>query len=111
MTTHPGYDVPPEMMADEKEHRRKLARALAGAIAGKLNCVVDVTLRASQTTTTFSDPRISAFSAILLMPTTANASTAEKAGIYVSGRTTGQATLNHASNAATDQTFTAVIFG
>jgi hypothetical protein len=106
-----GFPGVPEMEADETEHRRKIARVLNNAVGGRINCTVTVTLRASQTTTTVTDPRISATSFLMWMPTTANASTAEKAGIYVSARGNGTATLTHASNAAVDQSFTILILG
>lgn len=106
-----GYDPVPEQDANEQEHRRKIARAVNRLNQGKFNGTVDVTLRASQTTTTVTDARISATSFLMWMPQTASASTAEKAGIYVTGRTNGSAVLNHASNAATDQSFTVLIIG
>jgi hypothetical protein len=106
-----GYDGVPEMETDQVEHRRKMARKINGLNQGKFNATIDVTLRASQTTTTVTDARIAATSFLMWMPQTANASTAERAGIYVTGRTKGSAVLNHASNAATDQTFTVLIIG
>lgn len=79
-------------------------------LIGKLNATVDVTLTASVTTTTLNDSRIGASSFLDFMPQTANAATA-KANIYVTGRTKGQATINHASSANVDQTFTVLIIG
>jgi hypothetical protein len=77
---------------------------------GKSNNVGEITLRASQTTTTLIDPLIGPQSYIDFMPTTSNAATA-KADLYVSARTAGQATLTHASSANTDQTFVYVVVG
>ncbi|MGH6879520.1 hypothetical protein [Hypericibacter sp.] len=82
-----------------------------GILAGKLNCTATVTLRASQTTTTLTDARIGPESWIGLAPLTANASTAEKAGVYVSARAQGSATLTHASSANTGQDFAVTILG
>jgi hypothetical protein len=106
-----GYDGVPENLADAEEHRRMLARAVNRLNLGKLNGTVDLTLRASQTSTTLTDPRLAATSFLMWMPQTASASVAERAGIYVTGRTKGSAVLNHVSNAATDQTFTILIIG
>lgn len=83
---------------------------IRGALAGKLNCTTTVTLAASTTTTTLSDPRIGAESAILFMPTTANAAGA-MTNLYVSARAQGSATLTHSSTATTDRTFDLVIIG
>jgi hypothetical protein len=105
-----GYDGVPEMETDQVEHRRKMARKINGLNQGKFNATIDVTLRASQTTTTLTDPRIAATSGIVFMPQTAHAAAA-LASLYVSARQKGQATLTHASSANTDQTFTALIIG
>ncbi len=106
-----GYDGVPEWEAVESEHRRKLARAINRINEGKINCTLDVTLRPGQATTTIVDPRVAATSFLCWMPQTASASVAERAGIYVSNRAKGSAVLNHAANAATDQTLTIVILG
>jgi hypothetical protein len=106
-----GYDGVPEWESVESEHRRKLARAINRINSGKINCTLDVTLRASQTTTVVVDPRLAGTSFLCWMPQTASASTAERAGIYVSGRANGSAVLNHVANAAADQIFTIVILG
>jgi hypothetical protein len=106
-----GYDGVPEWEAVESEHRRKLARAINRINGGKLNCTLDVTLRPGQGTTTIVDPRIAPTSFLAWMPQTASASDAERAGIYVSGRTKGSAVLSHAANAATDQSLTILILG
>src|SRR5262249_48202801 len=95
----------------ESEHRRQLARAINRINTGKINCTLDVTLRANQSTTQITDPRIGASSFLMWMPQTANASAAEKGGIFVTGRAKGVATLNHPVSAATDQTMTLVILG
>jgi hypothetical protein len=104
-----GYDGVPEWESAEGEHRRKLARAINRINSGKINCTLDVILRANQGTTTVVDPRIGATSFLCWMPQTASASTAERAGIYVTGRAKGSAVLNHAANAASDQILTIVI--
>lgn len=70
-----------------------------------------VTLTPSATSTTLTDKRIFYFSHVTLEPTTASAATAKltSPGIYVV-TTKGSATINHPSNAATDQTFSVLIY-
>lgn len=82
-----------------------------GLVNGKMNVsdVLTVTLRANQTTTTLIDSRIGYFSHISLEPVTANAATA-RASLWWTA-TAGAATLNHASNAAVDQTFSYAVLG
>ena len=81
-------------------------------VSKAVNKVIDrsgtgaITLRASQTTTTLTDPKITVFSHIDLMPTTANAGAAKASASYYVVTTDGSATVHHASNAAVDQTFT-----
>lgn len=104
-----GYDGVPEWEAVDTEHRRKLARAINRINGGKINCTLDVILRPGQATTVVVDPRIAPTSFLCWMPQTASASTAERAGIYVSARQKGSAVLNHAADAATDQVVTIVI--
>lgn len=79
-------------------------------IQGKINATKSVTLTANDTTTTITDPRISAASYIGLMPTTATASAAMDA-VYVSARTSGSATLTHDNTADVDRTYVALIIG
>lgn len=111
-----GYSPVPEILPDEKEHRRKLAAVVNSMRNGKLNAVTNVTLTPGGTTTTFTDQRITPQSVILLMPQTANAAAAvaSLAGpIYVSSTTqvNGSAVITHASNAQTDRTFAVLIIG
>jgi len=89
---------------------RDLRAILAGVMDGKTNNTGTITLSASATTTTLDDPRIGAGSVILFMATTANAKTAA-AGLYVSARDSGTATLTHASAVAVDQTFSYAVIG
>jgi hypothetical protein len=106
-----GFIGVPEWESDEAGHRRKLAVAINRINSGKVNCTLDVTLRAGATTTLVVDPRIGPTSFLLWMPQTASASAAERAGIFVTGRSKGSAILNHASSGATDQTMTLAILG
>ena len=81
-------------------------------MAGKLNCTTSVTLTANAASTAFADPRITAQSVILLMPTTANASAEIGGGtIYIGTRGDQTATITHANNANADRTFAVAIIG
>lgn len=106
-----AYDGVPKMLTDEKEHRRKMAEMLTDRVnRGKINCTkTSVTLTANATSTTLIDERLGAYTYIDFMPTTANAAAA-KASIYITNQLKGQCTINHASSANVDQTFTVVMF-
>lgn len=107
----PAFQGVPEYLPDEKQHRKRLAKAVNQLTQGKMNVRLAVTLRASQTTTVINDARIGFYSWLGFMATTASATAAIAAGIYVASQQTGQATLTHASNAATDQTLLIAIIG
>jgi len=87
-----------------------IANVVIGIMDGRTNNIGSVTLTASASTTTLTDPRISAQSVIHFMPKTNSAATA-LTGLYVTGRTNGQATLNHASSGASDQQLEYVVIG
>lgn len=81
---------------------------------GRSNNVGTVTLTANSSSTTLTDARIAADSAVILVPTTANASAEIGAGtIFVSdtGRVNGSVVITHANNAQTDRTFRYSIVG
>lgn len=90
----------------------QIARGLNQALKGKINAATTVTLAASATATTLTDDRIQVTSAVTLEAQTASAATARltSPGIYVVP-TKGSATINHPSNAATDQQFAVLIVG
>lgn len=93
---------------------RRTALALNGAIKGKLNAILTVTLRASQVTTVVSDPRIGVNSWLGFDPITANAAVELAAGtLYclAANRVTGQATLTHASAVSVDRTYRVLVIG
>lgn len=107
-----GFPAVVTSMPDEKEHRRQIAEKVNQLLQGKLNVYIDATLTAGATTTTLTDARIGYFSTIApSMALTANGAAAIVAGIWVSGQKTGSCTLNHASNAATDQSIRFNILG
>lgn len=117
MSGNPGYLGLPEVAVDQKEHTRRIARAVNNMMQGKINAIGTVTLTAGSATTIYSDPRISSNSYLGFMPTTANAAAA-LAGLYVSAtqsatstESAGTATLNHANNAQVDRSFKVLIIG
>lgn len=77
---------------------------------GKINGGGEVTLTANSATTTLTDALLGTQSRIHLTPMTSNGAAA-LAGLYVSARAKGTATLTHANNAQTDRTFMYSIFG
>ncbi len=109
MATNQFLNVPLSM-PNQAQHLRLISNTVNNTLDGKLNSTGDVTLQASQTTTTLVDERISVNSVIILEPTNANSNTA-KANLYVSAKTDGSATLTHASSSNTDQKFGYVVIG
>ena len=112
-TTHiAGYPNVTPYMPDEREHRRQIAAVVNSIRSGKLNITLDVTLTANAVTTTITDARIGVNSAIIpAMPLTSDGALALTNGIWVTAVITGQATINHASSANTDQTIKFLIIG
>lgn len=105
-------DLVPIDWHDEAEHRRKLAEGANLALQGKVLSVGSVTLAENSAVTVLADTRIGVESFIGFMPTTANAAAEVGNGtLYITGRTDGEATLNHANNTQTDRTFVYVVLG
>ncbi len=88
----------------------RIGDVLRGVLQGRLNVTKEVTLNPNVGATNIIDQRISAQSAIILVPLTANA-VAIQSSVYVSSQTTGAAVLTHNASANTDNTFTVVIIG
>lgn len=88
----------------------QVAQTVNSVLNGKTNNVNDVTLTASSATTTLTNPLITPDSHISFTPLTANAAAA-LAGLYVSARGAGTATLTHANNAQVDKSFTYCVIG
>jgi len=109
MATNQFLNVPVSM-PNQAQHLRLISNTVNNTLDGKLNSTGAVTLRASQTTTTLVDERISVNSVIILEPTNANSNTA-KANLFVSAKINGSATLTHASSSNTDQKFGYVVIG
>ena len=83
---------------------------ISQALNGKLNCTGEVTLAVSPaTSTTYTDPLITADSVVLIVPKTATAAAAVL-GVYVVP-TFGSATINHTASALTDRTYRVAILG
>lgn len=102
----------PQNISSAPEFQKRAGAVINSLLQGKMNVTLSVTLNPSATTTIINDARIGFYSAIIpAMATTSDAATAIKNGIWVNNITTGQATLNHASNAASDQTILFVILG
>lgn len=114
-TLHPhptGYPPVPEFMPDDKEHRRQIARRINSLSQGKLNVTIQVTLRPSLTTTPVTDARIGKTSLVVpAMALSPDGAAAIAAGVWVSNILSGSCTINHASNAAIDQTILFLIIG
>lgn len=109
--TSQGYPAVPEMLGDEKDHRRKMAVAINTLNMGKSNCTLDVPITPSAATTNIIDPRISVFSAIVPATAFSAAGAADvAAGFYVTNLNNGSATLNH-RNAAGSRTIRFNILG
>lgn len=116
--TNTGYppaplsQPPPSSLAQAASEAwvRRIVDVLNNVLKGKMNVTLDVTLATGADTTTVTDARISASSALLLMPLTANAAAEHAAGTaYVSSQKAGQAVLAHANNAQADRTFRILI--
>lgn len=99
--------LPPEVINWLVSVQDRINRLLNGKM--NISAQTTVTLRASETTTTLVDARIGYFSHIGFTPMTANAATAAADLWYETAD--GSATLHHASNAATDQTFSYCCLG
>lgn len=107
-----NHPTVPIQHPNSKIHRRILAETTNRMLTGKLNVTVDVTLNPNATSTTLTDSRISPQSAVApAMALTADGATAIAAGIHISNINNGSCTINHASNAATDQIIRFTIIG
>lgn len=106
------YQAVPVTYADEKAHRRVLAEAINRILQGKINCFIEFTSDHDQPSTVIQDARISAYSVLVFMPTTANAAT-DLANLYVpeTSMLSGQATVFHSNAATTDRSYRVGILG
>lgn len=79
--------------------------------AGKTNNILEVTLNASATTTTVTDPRIGPYTVPLCEPTTANAAAISRPYRSNYGSAKGSMILTHANDANNDKSFRVVLVG
>lgn len=105
----PAYPIPPPDLPNERHHRIQIARSTALAMAGKTNNVIqNVTLNASTTITVLDHSLVEYYSAVILVPISASASTATW---WISAIERNSVTITHDSNAATDRNFRVVVIG
>lgn len=111
--TNPNAQPVPELLSDDKEHRRQLARRVNTLTQGKMNVSTDVTLAANVPSTTITDPRISYFSSVIPAMAMTDDAAAELASgnIYVDTLTKGSCVVHHSNNAQTDRTIRFLIIG
>lgn len=105
----PAYPIPAPDLINERHHRIQLARSVTLAMSGKTNNVIQTfTLNASTTTTILEHSLMTYYSAAVLIPMTASASTAVT---WISDIGVATMTVAHDSSAATDRTFRVVVIG
>lgn len=107
--TKRSYPIPSAWSTNVPQWVREIRDAVAGLLDGKHNAAGSITLTASSGTSTLSDRRLHEESVITFMPRTANAKT--EGSPYVTGRTKGEATLNHTNNAQTDRDYDYMLGG
>jgi hypothetical protein len=100
------------VLAVNEKDPAKIGFAVNQLGQGRSNAVGEVTLRASQTTTTVSAPNCAAGSHVFLFPRTANAAAIVAATYVLSTNVTqGQFIITHTSNSNADKTFSYVCLG
>jgi hypothetical protein len=109
-----GLDHPPPVPG-QPALAAWLARVVAilnGALGGKLNATLAVTLTANAGSTVVNDPRLSSTSFIGFCPLSADAAAEIAAGgLYVSSQGAKTMTLTHANNALNDRKLLLLIIG
>lgn len=96
-----GYPAISEMLGDEREHRREMARKINTLNMGKSNVTLDVVVTPGATSTPIVDVRISPFSFLGTMAFDANGAADEVAGIYFDTFNNGSVTMHHRNNGST----------
>lgn len=109
--TMPAHPKVPEKLHGEKEHRQQIARRLNDLIGRAANCCLDVTLNANSTTTTITDARISAFSAVAPLMALGADAAADLDTIWAFSIVNGAVTLIHRNAPGTARTIRFGIFG
>lgn len=95
-----GYPAVSEMLGDEREHRREMARKINSLNTGKSNVTLDVIVTAGATSTTITDVRISPFCFLGTMAFDANGAADEVAGIYFDTMKNGSVVMHHRNSAS-----------
>lgn len=93
---------------------RRIAGIVNSILSGKLNATVEITLTSGATTTTLTDARLTAGTALSFDPLTANAASELAAGtLYVldADRKNGEHVITHANAGSTDRTFKVLMIG
>lgn len=90
---------------------RQLSDAVNALIDGRGNSSGEVTLRASQTTTTVTRPTINGNGQVFLFPKTANAAGALATTYATVAAAGGSFQITHASAVSTDRTFAYLVIG
>lgn len=99
----------PQYWPDIETGLRRTTDTLNNCINGGGNNTDEVTLTAGAASTVVTDTRVSVSSAIILMPTTANAAGAISSTYITTDK--GSFTINHANNGQTDRTFQYGVIG
>lgn len=109
-----GRPRAPQVGSNSPLHRQQIARVANLAIAGQIDCSLQVTLAANVSSTTVTDSRIGPTTTASLTPNTAHAA-AELAGgkLYVPLATIGSGSLviQHSISSWIDRTFTLNLCG
>ena len=119
MTVQPFNSLPPPpnrfvTFEDVAIYLRRIWESVSTLRKGKLECVTELTLTANSATTTFTDSRLSAQSAVFFDPKTANAAAEKAAGtmyVLTANRGSGVWTITNANNAQADRSFQVAIIG
>ena len=107
MSTLLRYPAVPEVWGTWKEHSRKIADALNGALEGRTNNYLRVTLRPDETTTVVPWILVRRQSTAYL---TARSASAAAAPVWYSIET-GKVTLHHDAQPDTDREFSMLLVG
>jgi len=105
------FNVPPTDIEDEKKHTRLIAKSVQGALLGRTNNVLDVTVTNSAASTVVTDSRIGVHTVAVCIPTSVNS---EAAAITpyrdISAPVNGSMTLIHTNDANT-KVYKCMLFG
>lgn len=106
-----GSVAVPVYEPDEDAHRKRISEWSKEVMRGKLNNVGSITLATGTTTTTVTDDRVGIHSFVGMMPTTANAASAQALGSMFIVPGSGSFIITHNNSASADKTFTYCVLG